>query len=284
VKLVRAGERGRETPAVMDDDGTLRSAAGVTSDYGHEFFASDGLERLRAAYGRGDLPVLPDPGRIGACISRPGKIVCVGLNYIDHAAEAGMTLPDEPLTFLKAPSSLSGPHDDLPLPIGGEKTDWEVEVGVVIGRTARYLPDEASALATIAGYCVSNDVSERHFQLERGGQWSKGKSAEGFNPLGPWLVTPDEDLDFDDLALELRVNGEVRQQSTTRSMVFSIARIIHYVSQFMVLEPGDLINTGTPPGTGMGLTPPVYLREGDVVETMIEGLGSQRQVCVRAVR
>ncbi|MGC4109309.1 MAG: fumarylacetoacetate hydrolase family protein [Nocardioides sp.] len=254
----------------------------MVNDFDPDFFADGGLRRLAEADLCG-LPRLdPEGVRFGACVSRPGKIVCIGLNYVDHAAEASMEIPDEPLTFLKAPSSLCGANDDLLLPIGGDQTDWEVELGVVIGSTARYLADEESALRCIAGLCISNDVSERGFQLERGGQWSKGKSAETFNPLGPYLVTLDEAPDLDDLHLQLAVNGQVRQEASTKDMIFKVGEIIRYVSQFMVLEPGDVVNTGTPPGTGLGQDPHDYLVEGDLMEARVTGLGAQRQRVVRA--
>ncbi len=219
--------------------------------------------------------------RIGAPIARPHQILCIGLNYSDHAAETGQAAPEEPIVFTKSPNTLIGPRDDVLIPRGSVKTDWEVELGVVIGTRCRYLEDETAAAAAIAGYVVVNDVSERAFQLERGGQWSKGKSAETFNPCGPYLVTPDEVADVLALPMWLDVNGVRRQDGSTATMLFSPTFVVHYLSQFMVLEPGDLINTGTPPGVGMGQRPPVYLEPGDVMELGIEGLGSQRQV-VRA--
>ena len=218
--------------------------------------------------------------RVGAPIARPHQILCIGLNYRDHAAETGQAVPDEPILFTKSPNTLVGPHDDLRQPRGSTKLDWEVELGVVIGRRASYLEDHDAARDAIAGYVVCNDVSERAFQIERGGQWSKGKSAETFNPAGPWLATPDEIDDVLDLRMWLDVNGVRRQDGSTSTMVFDPFEIVRYLSQFMVLEPGDLINTGTPPGVGMGLRPPVYLQPGDVVELGIDGLGAQRQVVV----
>jgi 2-keto-4-pentenoate hydratase/2-oxohepta-3-ene-1,7-dioic acid hydratase in catechol pathway len=286
VKLLRIGPAGAERPAVLADDGTVFDASAVAGDdYGPRFLARGGIDRLADALAGGDLPVMDASGqRIGAPIIRPGKVICIGLNYADHAAESGMPLPEEPVVFFKASNTVVGPNDDVLLPIGGEKTDWEVELGVVIGAQARYLEDEAAAEAVIAGYCVSNDVSERAFQLERGGQWVKGKSCETFNPLGPWLVTPDEVGDLDSLGLWLDVNGERVQDGTTKNMVFNVPYLVWYLTQFMVLEPGDLINTGTPAGVGLGFDPPRYLHEGDVMELSIDGLGTQRQVCERATR
>ncbi|MBS3940744.1 MAG: fumarylacetoacetate hydrolase family protein [Actinobacteria bacterium] len=286
MKLMRVGPVGDERPAVLGENGTLYDAGEVAPhDFGPRFFGDGGLQRLADAVARGTLPRLEGEGaRRGAPIARPGKVVCIGLNYADHAAESGMALPDEPVVFFKAPNTVVGPDDEVLLPIGGEKTDWEVELGVVIGAEARYLADEAAAEAVIAGYCVSNDVSERAFQLERGGQWVKGKSCETFNPLGPWLVTPDEIGDLDALGMRLDVNGERMQDGTTATMAFKVPHLVWYLSQFMVLEPGDLINTGTPAGVGLGFDPPRYLREGDVMDVAIDGLGSQRQVCRQARR
>ncbi|MFA9444493.1 fumarylacetoacetate hydrolase family protein [Egicoccus sp. AB-alg6-2] len=286
MKLLRIGRAGAERPAVLTDEGTLHDVSAVaTDDFGPRFLAGGGIERLADALATRELPAMDAAGqRIGAPITRPGKVICIGLNYADHAAESGMALPQEPVVFFKASNTVVGPNDDVLLPIGGEKTDWEVELGVVIGSQARYLEDETAARAVIAGYCVSNDVSERAFQLERGGQWVKGKSCETFNPLGPWLVTPDEVGDLDSLGLWLDVNGERVQDGTTKNMVFDVPHLVWYLSQFMVLEPGDLINTGTPAGVGLGFDPPRYLQEGDVMELSVEGLGTQRQICRRAAR
>jgi 2,4-diketo-3-deoxy-L-fuconate hydrolase len=279
MRLVRFGAVGEERPGVLKDDQVV-DVSSVVRDFDGAFFAGDGVSRLRDQMSRRtDLPSY-DAGAItrwGAPIARPGKVVCVGLNYADHAAEAGIALPEEPVVFCKAPNTVIGPYDDVLIPIGSTKTDWEVELGVVIGATARYLDDHDAAREVIAGYCTSHDVSERHFQLERGGQWVKGKSCETFNPLGPWLVTADDVPDPQDLALELSVNGDPRQRGNTSTMLFSVVEIVHYLSQFMVLEAGDLINTGTPPGVGMGMNPPQYLRSGDVVELSVSGLGKQRQ-------
>ena len=268
---------------MLREDGSVVDVSAHVEDYTAEFFAGDGRDRLRALVDAADLPVV-DVGaqRVGPCIARPGKIVCVGLNYRDHAAESGLAAPEEPVIFFKAPNTVVGPGDDVRIPRGSEKTDWEVELGVVIGAEGRYLPDERAALDIVAGYAVSHDVSERAFQLERGGQWVKGKSCETFNPLGPYLVTADEVPDPQALSLTLSLNGETQQAGTTADMIFSVAHVVHYLSQFMVLEPGDLINTGTPAGVGMGQSPQRFLRPGDVTELEISGLGRQRQQFVPA--
>jgi 2,4-didehydro-3-deoxy-L-rhamnonate hydrolase len=284
MKLIRHGARGHERPGVLIDEDTLLDVSPHVADYDAAFFAAGGLEQLsRLLDGpdaeRLDRVPLADV-RLGAPIARPHAVLCIGLNYEDHANEAGMPIPDEPVLFTKTSNTVVGPNDDIELPRGSERTDWEVELAVVIGRECRYLEDEAEAAASIAGYCVSNDVSERAFQIERGGQWTKGKSCATFNPLGPWLVTPDEVPDVGDLALGLDVNGEAMQRGSTSRMVFSVAHVVHYLSQFLVLEPGDVINTGTPPGVGMGMDPPRYLATGDVVEPWIEGLGRQRSTVV----
>jgi 2-keto-4-pentenoate hydratase/2-oxohepta-3-ene-1,7-dioic acid hydratase in catechol pathway len=283
VRLLRVGPAGRERPCVLREDGRVVNASAHVVDYGAAFFAGDGRERLHAAVASDQLPVV-DVGaeRIGSCIARPGKIICVGLNYRGHAEESGQAVPEEPVIFFKASNTVVGPHDEVRIPRGSEKTDWEVELGVVIGAEGRYLADEQAALDIVAGYAVSHDVSERAFQLERGGQWVKGKSCETFNPLGPYLVTPDEVGDVQALSLTLSLNGETQQSGKTADMIFSVAFIVHYLSQFMVLEPGDLINTGTPAGVGMGQNPQRYLRSGDVTELEIAGLGRQRQRFVPA--
>jgi 2-keto-4-pentenoate hydratase/2-oxohepta-3-ene-1,7-dioic acid hydratase in catechol pathway len=284
VRLLRVGNPGEERPCVLADDGTVRDVSGQTPDYAPEFFAAGGLRRLADLLdGAGELPVVDlATERIGSCVARPGKVVCVGLNYRDHAAESGQAAPEEPVIFFKAPNTVVGPYDDVRIPRGSEKTDWEVELGIVIGAQGRYLPDEDAALGIVAGYSISHDVSERAFQLERGGQWVKGKSCETFNPLGPWLVTPDELGDVQNLSLSLTLNGEKVQDGNTGDMIFSVAHIVWYLSQFMVLEPGDVINTGTPAGVGMGRRPQRFLRPGDVTELEIEGLGRQRQEFVPA--
>jgi 2-keto-4-pentenoate hydratase/2-oxohepta-3-ene-1,7-dioic acid hydratase in catechol pathway len=283
VRLLRVGAAGSERPCVLSTGGSDLDASSVCDDYTPDFFASGGLVRLEEALSAGDLPEVDVSGqRTGACIARPHKIICIGLNYADHAAESGLAEPPEPVVFFKATNTIVGPHDDVRIPRGSTKTDWEVELGVVIGAQARYLEDEAAAQACIAGYTISHDVSERAFQLERGGQWVKGKSCETFNPLGPQLVTPDEIADVCALALTLELNGERVQSGSTADMIFAVSHLIHYLSQFMVLEPGDLINTGTPAGVGMGMDPQRFLRAGDVVDLSIEGLGSQRQQFVDA--
>jgi len=279
VRLLRVGAPGSERPCVLLPDGTPVDVSAHVEDFGPDFFATGGLDRLRAVVADGaDLPRVDLAGqRTGPCVARPHKVICIGLNYSDHAAESGMPIPAEPIVFFKATNSVVGPDDDVLIPRRSEKTDWEVELAVVIGAPGRYLEDEQAALATVAGYAVANDVSEREFQLERGGQWVKGKSCETFNPMGPWLVTADEVPDPQALAMRLDVNGERRQTGSTSTMIFSVAHVVWYLSQFMVLEPGDVINTGTPPGVGMGMDPKVFLRDGDVVELEIEGLGRQRQ-------
>ncbi|MCZ7438250.1 fumarylacetoacetate hydrolase family protein [Micromonospora sp. WMMC241] len=278
MKLLRVGAVGRERPAALDAHGRLVDLSGVVAEIDGAFLADGGVEAARTALASGELPVLTDPAlRIGAPVARPGKIVCVGLNYADHAAETAAAPPAEPILFLKAPNTVVGPNDPVLLPRGSVKTDWEVELAVVVGRTARYLDSDAEALACVAGYAVSNDLSEREFQLERGGQWDKGKSCETFNPLGPWLVTADEIPDPQDLGLRLAVNGKRRQDGHTGRMFFGVAEIVRYVSRFMVLEPGDVINTGTPAGVALGQPEPKpYLRAGDVMDVEIDGLGSQR--------
>ena len=286
MKLVRVGPIGAEIPGVLLEDGTVVDVSSVTCDFGPAFFAdSDGLRRLReiVASGAGALPTLATDGvRLGPPIARPHKLLCIGLNYADHAEEANLQIPEEPILFAKGTNTIVGPNDTVLLPRTSQKTDWEVELALIIGKVARYLPDEASAMDAIAGYAVSNDVSERAFQIERGGQWIKGKSCETFNPLGPWIVTRDEIDDPQKLGMSLSVNGQVMQEGNTATMIFSPAHIVWYLSQFMVLEPGDVINTGTPPGVGMGMSPPRFLHTGDVMELEIDGLGQQRQVCAQA--
>jgi 2-keto-4-pentenoate hydratase/2-oxohepta-3-ene-1,7-dioic acid hydratase in catechol pathway len=280
MKLLRVGTSGAERPALLDEDGiTLRDLSGLVTDIDGALLADDAaLERIRAAAANGDLPVLAGGQRIGAPVARIGKVVCIGLNYHDHARETNAQAPAEPIIFFKAADTVVGPEDTVLIPRNSTKTDWEVELAVVIGRTARYVESAEAALAHVGGYAISNDVSEREFQLERGGQWDKGKNCETFNPLGPWLVTPDEVPDPQALALKLRVNGEVKQNGTTVDMIFSVAEIVRYVSQFMTLHPGDVINTGTPAGVALGQPDPKpYLRPGDVVELSVEGLGAQRQ-------
>jgi 2-keto-4-pentenoate hydratase/2-oxohepta-3-ene-1,7-dioic acid hydratase in catechol pathway len=275
---------GAERPAALDGAGRLVDLTGVVEDITGATLAGPDLDRIRAAVSGGELPVLDADGlRIGAPLGKPGKIVCIGLNYHDHAAETGATLPSEPVMFLKAPDTVIGPYDDILIPRRSVKTDWEVELAVVIGTKARYLDSEAEALACVGGYAVVNDVSEREFQIEREGQWDKGKNCETFNPLGPWLVTADEVPDPQDLGLRLWVNGEQKQNGTTKNMKFGVAEIVRYLSQFVVLHPGDVINTGTPAGVALGQPEPKpYLKAGDVVELEIDGLGRARQRLVQA--
>ena len=278
--LMRIGQPGSEKPVVRLDDETYVDVSDLATDFDEDFFGSGGIERIkpivqqRAAAGQ----VARFAGeRIGAPFARPHQILCIGLNYSDHAAETGQTVPDEPILFTKSPNTLIGPNDDVRIPRGATKTDWEVELGIVIGKRASYLDSPEAAREAIAGFVVVNDVSERAFQMERSGQWSKGKSAETFNPAGPWLVTPDEIADVNSLGMWLDVSGVRRQTGSTATMVFDAFFIVQYLSQFLVLEPGDLINTGTPPGVGIGFKPPVFLQPGDVMELGIDGLGSQRQ-------
>ncbi len=279
--LMRIGNVGSEKPIVRIDDETYVDVADIAPDFDEAFFGSGGIDRIRpvveqrAAAGQ----VSRFAGeRIGAPFARPHQILCIGLNYSDHAAETGQTVPEEPILFTKSPNTLIGPNDDVRIPRGSTKTDWEVELGIVIGKRASYLDSPEEARDAIAGFVVVNDVSERAFQMERSGQWSKGKSAETFNPAGPWLVTPDEIADVNSLGMWLDVSGVRRQTGSTATMVFDSYFIVQYLSQFLVLEPGDLINTGTPPGVGVGFKPPVFLQPGDVMELGIDGLGAQRQI------
>lgn len=281
MKLLRVGTAGAERPALLDQDGTtLRDLSGLVTDIDGALLADEAaLDRIRAAAASGELPVLDGSGlRIGPPLGRIGKIVCIGLNYHDHAAETGAEIPAEPIIFFKAPDTVVGPDDTVLIPRGSRKTDWEVELAVVIGRTARYLDSVEEGLAHVAGYAVANDVSEREFQMERGGTWDKGKNCDTFNPLGPWLVTSDEVPDPQALPLRLWVNGELKQDGTTAEQIFGVGEVVRYVSQFMTLYPGDVIITGTPAGVALGKPEPKpYLRAGDVVELEIEGLGRQRQ-------
>ncbi|MEM8625212.1 MAG: fumarylacetoacetate hydrolase family protein [Pseudomonadota bacterium] len=274
MKLMRVGGSGAERPAMLCPAGRMRDLSGHVNEIGGEALTPAGLDRLRALDPT-TLPELPSTIRVGPCVGRPGKLVCVGLNYSDHADELGMNYPEEPILFSKATSSLAGPYDDIEMPRDGEALDYEIELAVVIGAKARYV-SRAQALNHVAGYALFNDVSERNFQTRRGGQWMKGKSHDGFGPLGPWLVTADEVPDPQALELELSVNGGVRQKGSTGRMIFSVAELISYISRFMTLEPGDIIPTGTPPGVAMGMSPPAWLVPGDVLELAIEGLGAQR--------
>lgn len=280
MKLLRHGPAGAEKPAMLDKTGQVRDLSGIVNDFSAEVLSDVGLTRLRAV----DPATLPLVAveRVGACVPRPGKFICVGLNYADHAKETGKAPPEEPILFMKASSAVVGPHDDIEIPRGSSKADWEVELGVVIGTRAKYV-SEAEALSHVAGYCVINDVSERAFQSERGGQWTKGKSHDTFGPTGPWLVTRDEVADPQNLALWLDVDGVRRQTGNTATMIFGVAHLVSYISQFMTLEPGDVIATGTPPGVGMGIKPePVFLKPGQTMTLGIEGLGEQRQTTVTA--
>lgn len=283
--LMRIGPAGSERPVVRIDDTRYVDVADLVGDFDEAFFGSDGLTRLgevvQERTAAGQLREFAWE-RVGAPIARPHQILCIGLNYSDHAAETGAAVPEEPILFTKSPNTLIGPNDDVRIPRGSTKLDWEVELGVVISKRTSYLDSVDDAHGAIAGYLVANDVSERAFQIERGGQWSKGKSAETFNPAGPWLVTPDEIDDVLNLSMWLDVSGVRRQDGSTSTMIFDPYFIVHYLSQFLVLEPGDLINTGTPPGVGMGLQPQVWLKAGDVMELGIEGLGTQRQAVVPA--
>ena len=280
MKLLRVGTAGAEKPALLDAEGVLRDLSGVVPDIDGALLADTAaLQRIRTAAEAGELPALDATGlRVGPPLGRIGKVVCIGLNYHDHARETGAEPPSEPVIFFKAADTVVGPNDTVLVPRGSSKTDWEVELAVVIGRTARYLESAEEALAHVAGYAVAHDVSEREFQIERGGTWDKGKNCETFNPLGPWLVTADEVADPQNLPLKLWVNGELKQNGTTAEQIFPVAEVVRYVSHFMTLYPGDVINTGTPAGVAMGQPEPKpYLRAGDVVELEIEGLGRQRQ-------
>lgn len=276
MKLLRYGPRGAEKPGLLDGEGRIRDLSGIIGDLAGEVLVD--LGRI-AALDPATLPLVEGNPRLGPCVGGTGKFMCIGLNYADHAAESGLKVPAEPVLFLKANSAICGPDDPIIIPRGSQKTDWEVELGVVIGRPAKYVT-EAEALSHVAGYCVINDVSERSFQAERAGQWTKGKSCDNFGQTGPWLVTPDEVPDPQALDMWLKVEGETMQQGSTRTMVYGVAFLISYLSQFFTLHPGDIISTGTPPGVGMGKKPPRFLRPGEVVELGIEGLGRQRQVCV----
>jgi 2-keto-4-pentenoate hydratase/2-oxohepta-3-ene-1,7-dioic acid hydratase in catechol pathway len=275
MRLVRFGERGFEKPGLVGPDGRIRDLSQHIHELSAQALGAASLDRLRKL--ASDTLPLADAGvRVGPCVAGVGKIICIGLNYSDHAAESGMQVPPEPVIFFKATTAISGPFDDVMLPRGSEKSDWEVELGVVIGARASYVT-EAEAMKHVAGYCIVNDLSERAFQLERSGQWVKGKSCDTFAPIGPWLVTCDDVPNPNELRMTLDVNGKRRQDGSTATMVFRVPFLVSYLSEFMTLEPGDIISTGTPPGVGLGQKPPVFLREGDVMELAIEGLGQQRQ-------
>ncbi len=276
MKLLRYGPAGQEKPGILDARGHLRDLSAHVADISGDTLGPEGLAQLRAINAE-SLPVVTGDPRIGPCVGQVGKFICIGLNYSDHAAETGTKVPAEPILFMKATSAICGPNDDVVIPRGSAKTDWEVELGVVIGKAASYV-DEADALDHVAGYCVINDLSERAFQIERSGQWVKGKSADTFGPIGPWLVTADEVADPQALPMWLEVDGHRYQDGSTRTMVFGVRHLVSYISQFMSLQPGDVISTGTPPGVGMGQKPdPVYLKPGQEIRLGIDGLGEQRQ-------
>lgn len=279
MKLLRYGPKGNEKPGILDRAGRVRDLAGIVEDIAGNVLTPQGLDRLRAI----DLETLPlvtgvpqQDLRLGACVGQVGKFICIGLNYADHAAETGAAIPAEPVVFNKWTSAIVGPDDEVEIPRGSVKTDWEVELGVVIGKPGRYI-DEADAMSHVAGYCVVNDVSEREYQIERGGTWDKGKGCDTFGPIGPWLVTADEVSDPQNLGMWLEVDGKRYQNGSTKTMIFGVAKLVSYVSQFMSLQPGDVISTGTPPGVGMGQKPPQYLKAGNVMKLGIEGLGTQTQ-------
>ena len=282
MKLLRYGPKGQEKPGIVDAEGIVRDLSSLVDDIAGEVLTDQGLAGITEA----DLSSLPavDVARYGPCVGGVGKFICIGLNYSDHAAESGLEVPPEPVIFAKATSAICGPNDTVEIPRGSKATDWEVELGVVIGKEAKYV-DESEALEHVAGYCVINDISERDFQNKRAGQWTKGKSADTFGPIGPWLVTRDEVPNPQNLSMYLDVNGKRRQDGSTNTMVFGVAHLVSYLSQFMSLQPGDIISTGTPPGVGMGTKPePVYLKEGDKMELGIEGLGVQRQNVTKAIK
>ena len=280
MKLLRHGEFGQEKPGIIDQDGKIRDLSKHISDINGDTICSDGLKKI-SAIDLSSLPIIPDNTRLGACVGSVGKFLCIGLNYSDHAAESGLPVPSEPILFSKATSAIVGPNDNVEIPRNSSETDWEVELGIIIGKKAKYI-DENSAQDYIAGYCVINDVSERAFQIKREGQWTKGKSCDTFGPTGPYLVTKDEVSDVQNLTMFLDVNGKRMQDGSTNTMIFSVNHIVYYLSQFMSLHPGDIIATGTPPGVGMGMKPSLYLKSGDVMKLGIEGLGEQSQTCIQA--
>lgn len=280
MKLLRYGNPGQERPGILDNEGKVRDLSAIINDLDGSALSAEGLARI-AACDIQSLPVVSDPIRFGPCVAKVGKFICIGLNYADHAAESGLAVPSEPVVFMKATSAITGPNDPVIKPRNSTKLDWEVELGIVIGKHTSYV-SEADALEHIAGYCVINDVSEREFQLERGGQWDKGKGCDSFGPIGPYLVTKDEVPDPLNLNLWLKVNGKTFQNGTTQQMVFGPVFLVHYLSQFMSLQPGDVISTGTPPGVGLGQKPPLYLHVGDQMELGIEGLGTQTQTVIAA--
>lgn len=278
MKLIRFGEKGKERPGILIN-GKRKDCSAQFADWNRDFFNNNGLVELQKLIDQSaqQLPNVAESARWGACIARPGMIICIGLNYSDHAKESGMDIPTEPILFTKATNTIAGPYDPVTIPKDSLKTDWEVELGLVLGKDISYLNNLEEAFDSIAGFCVVNDLSERHFQLERGGQWVKGKSCPGFSPTGPYMVTKDEVPNYKALAMKLSVNGIQMQNGSTSTMIFQPDHVVHYISQFMQMEAGDLISTGTPPGVGLGLNPPVYLKDGDVVELSIEQLGQQKQ-------
>lgn len=278
MKLVRFGDAGAEKPGLVDGDGKIRDLSGHVSDITGETVSPEGLAKL-SAIDPNSLPLAPEGARLGAPVTGMRNFIAVGLNYADHAAETGAPTPEEPILFNKLANSICGPNDNVIMPRGSKKLDWEIEIAFVIGKQARYV-SEADALSHVAGYCVCNDVSERYFQIERSGQWMKGKCFETSGPLGPWLVTPDELGDVQNLDMWLDVNGKRMQTGNTKTMIFSIKHLVHYISQFMVLDPGDVVTTGTPPGVGLGMKPPVFLNVGDTMTLGIQGLGEQRQTVI----
>ena len=279
MKLLRFGEMGQEKPGILDSNGNIRDLSGHISDINGETISEDGLKKI-SSIDQMSLPIVPEGTRLGACVGSIGKFLCIGLNYSDHAAESGMPVPKEPILFSKATSAVVGPNDDVEIPRNSVETDWEVELGIIIGKKAKYITEE-NVEEYIAGYCVVNDVSEREFQLKKEGQWTKGKSCDTFGPTGPYLVTKDEIPDVQNLNMFLDVNGKRMQNGSTKTMIFSANYIVYYLSQFMSLNPGDVIATGTPPGVGGGMKPPVFLKAGDTMKLGIEGLGEQNQTCVQ---
>ena len=280
MKLLRYGPKGREKPGILDKDGKIRDLSAHVPDIAGTALQPDSLKKL-AALNPAELPLASGDLRVGPCVGKIGKFVCIGLNYADHAAETGAPIPKEPIIFMKATSAVVGPYDDVEIPRGSVKTDWEVELGVIIGRNAKYIPENA-AMDYVAGYCVVNDVSEREYQIERGGQWDKGKGCDTFGPTGPWLVTKDEVPDPQNLAMWLEVDGKRYQNGSTKTMIFNVPKLVSYLSHFMSLQPGDVISTGTPPGVGMGQKPnPIYLKPGQVMRLGIAGLGEQQQRLVQ---
>ena len=279
MKLLRHGEFGQEKPGIIDQDGKIRDLSDYISDINGDTISSDGLKKI-STIDLSSLPIVPDNTRLGACVGSVGKFLCIGLNYSDHAAESGLPVPSEPILFSKATSAIVGPNDNVEIPRNSSETDWEVELGIIIGKKAKYI-NEGDAEDYIAGYCVINDVSERAFQIKREGQWTKGKSCDTFGPTGPYLVTKDEVSNVQNLNMFLDVNGKRMQNGSTNTMIFSAKHIVYYLSQFMSLQPGDIIATGTPPGVGMGMKPSLYLKVGDVMKLGIEGLGEQTQTCIQ---